>query len=51
MLTLKSDEFQFPSNGKVYSELIKSSKPILLFGFMFQFPSNGKVYSEAFRGV
>ena len=37
--------FQFPSNGKVYSE---STKVLLadLKERSFQFPSNGKVYSE-----
>ena len=40
----RCQRFQFPSNGKVYSEwktLTKISKEE-----MFQFPSNGKVYSE-----
>ena len=36
-------EFQFPSNGKVYSETeLKEKRNEIL----FQFPSNGKVYSE-----
>ena len=37
-------EFQFPSNGKVYSETWLRHKSG--FGEKFQFPSNGKVYSE-----
>ena len=37
--------FQFPSNGKVYSENFLMNK-VMLMGNLFQFPSNGKVYSE-----
>ena len=38
------DLFQFPSNGKVYSE--ESLQANHLWAVEFQFPSNGKVYSE-----
>ena len=41
---LECIEFQFPSNGKVYSEAEKIAKEIG--NIEFQFPSNGKVYSE-----
>ena len=37
--------FQFPSNGKVYSEETYLTYNAAV-GKMFQFPSNGKVYSE-----
>ena len=38
--------FQFPSNGKVYSEAaVKKARETPLME-QFQFPSNGKVYSE-----
>ncbi len=37
-------EFQFPSNGKVYSE--EALDHNLYVRIKFQFPSNGKVYSE-----
>ena len=40
--------FQFPSNGKVYSEPIRQI--LLLLAYRFQFPSNGKVYSEHLEG-
>ena len=39
-------EFQFPSNGKVYSEFFFVVCKVHYLQTMFQFPSNGKVYSE-----
>ena len=44
MLTL-TQKFQFPSNGKVYSETV-DVHDIRITDTRFQFPSNGKVYSE-----
>ena len=41
-----STPFQFPSNGKVYSKLLRTSNWANKSGW-FQFPSNGKVYSKA----
>ena len=38
--------FQFPSNGKVYSEESMADVEHLRDNMEFQFPSNGKVYSE-----
>ena len=38
--------FQFPSNGKVYSEKIYLMLVQYWTELKFQFPSNGKVYSE-----
>ena len=38
-------QFQFPSNGKVYSERIETYNNETNVS-TFQFPSNGKVYSE-----
>ena len=43
--TLAGRSFQFPSNGKVYSEFPGPLGNEII-QFMFQFPSNGKVYSE-----
>ena len=47
--SITGNMFQFPSNGKVYSEkaMQKSGIP---FEAVFQFPSNGKVYSESEYG-
>ena len=48
-LGLKNDQFhkfQFPSNGKVYSEISPQSGFTGTISLVFQFPSNGKVYSE-----
>ena len=39
-------QFQFPSNGKVYSELSTKQSMYNNYYSVFQFPSNGKVYSE-----
>ena len=41
--------FQFPSNGKVYSE-VNVQISMCANCLMFQFPSNGKVYSEIAYG-
>ena len=43
--------FQFPSNGKVYSELESDEFHAYIDGLEFQFPSNGKVYSEKEKGI
>ena len=39
-------QFQFPSNGKVYSKLLEWCIPGNRMESRFQFPSNGKVYSK-----
>ena len=39
--------FQFPSNGKVYSEGAAAVPAAKSSNGKFQFPSNGKVYSES----
>ena len=41
-----TDEFQFPSNGKVYPKKGEKMKNLFLALITFQFPSNGKVYPK-----
>ena len=49
MSSIRADEFQFPSNGKVYPKLGISNTPFYCNGF--QFPSNGKVYPKVSNWV